>query len=174
MTILSILLGLILLAFGHKLFWLLVGALGFVAGMTIATRYFHNYPDSHLLIAFAVAAVGALLAIFLQKVAVGVAGFVGGGYLALTLAERFGWAAAASTPWLPFVIGGVLGALLAGMVFKWALIVLTSVAGAVFIVQPFNLGGDTMLIAIGLLSIGGIAFQAGALTKKPPPQRQET
>ncbi len=173
MTILSILLGLILLAFGRKLFWLLVGALGFVAGMTLAGRYFHNSPDSYLLLAFAVGAVGALLAIVLQKIAVGVAGFLGGGYLALIVAERFGWAVAAA-PWLPFVVGGILGAILAGILFRWALIVLTSVAGAAFAVYPFNLSGDTMLIAIAVLAIGGIAFQAGTLTKPAPPRKQET
>lgn len=172
MTLITILLGLILLAFGRRLFWLLVGTLGFIAGMTIASRFFPEHPDSHLVVAFALGGVCALLAVFLQKFAIGVAGFVGGGYLALMLAERFGWAAG-QAPWVPFVIGGIVGALIAGLLFKWALIVLSSIAGAFFVVRPFDLGVDTMLLVIALVAIAGIAFQAGSLSRKPAPRKKE-
>ena len=48
---LTILAGALLLFFGRRLYWLFVGVMGFFAGWTLATRYFHPHDQLILLIA---------------------------------------------------------------------------------------------------------------------------
>jgi len=44
MDIILIILGTVLLALGRRLFWLFVGAVGFVAGLNLATHFFSDQP----------------------------------------------------------------------------------------------------------------------------------
>src|ERR1044071_6572953 len=80
------LIGVVILLFGRKLFWLCVAAVGFAAGVEIAPHLVqHPSPMLALTFALVLGFVGALLAMFLQKIAVGIAGFVAGGRLALAV-----------------------------------------------------------------------------------------
>jgi hypothetical protein len=68
--------------------------------------------------------------------------------------------------WLPFLIGGFIGALLLVVLFNWALIVLSSLAGANFILQGIRI---TALPAVGLfilLVVVGIVIQGILLRKR--------
>lgn len=89
MSIVNIVGGAALLAFGRKIFWLFIAATGFFAGLELATRVLHIKPGwVAYAIALAVGLVGALLAYFFQKLAVGAAGFFAGAYLASRLASQ--------------------------------------------------------------------------------------
>jgi hypothetical protein len=93
-------------------------------------------------------------------VGVGLAGFLGGGYVAMTLVESLGWGQSllADLPyrsWVVFIIGGILGAVLIGVLFDWALIILSSVIGATLIAQAVPLeGGNQGLLFVGLVAMG--------------------
>ena len=78
--ILSVVIGAVVLLFGRKLFWLCVAAIGFAAGVTLASHLV-NEPTALLQLSFAILLgfIGALLALFLQKLAIGLAGFLAGG-----------------------------------------------------------------------------------------------
>jgi len=80
----GIVLGLVLLVFGQKLFWLFVSIVGFLFGMGFAGLVF---PDQAqwvpILFALGAGFLGALLAVVAQRVAFAFAGFYGGFYLAL-------------------------------------------------------------------------------------------
>jgi hypothetical protein len=121
MTLLAIVVGLALLLFGRQLFWLFVGGAGFAAGMALATDLFQGQSDWLILVVALLAGlVGALLSVFLQRLAIGMAGFFAGGYAVLTLALKLGhpdWT------WIAFLLGGVVGVLLVMVLFDWALIV---------------------------------------------------
>src|SRR2546423_6852692 len=82
--ILSVLIGASVLFFGRRLFWLCVAAVGFAAGVEFAPHLMHE-PSPVLLLSVAVVLglIGALLALFLQKIAIAVAGFLAGGKLAV-------------------------------------------------------------------------------------------
>lgn len=154
-----IVLGALLLFLGRKLFWLFVGGVGFVFAMNLASRFIHSESETTILvIAVIVGIVGAIAAIFLQKIAVGVAGFLAGGYVATTLVTSI-----VSLPdqfWLTFAVGGILGAIMVVVLFDWALIVLSSLAGAVLITQGLHvrpLGTGILLI---VLFICGVLVQA--------------
>ncbi len=63
--------GAALLILGRKLFWVFVGAIGFVLGMDIASRFLQGRPDWLILIvALGAGVLGALLALFLQRACV--------------------------------------------------------------------------------------------------------
>ena len=164
-TILGVLIGIAILFFGRKLFWLTVAAVGFAVGVEIAPLLV-NEPSSllALLIALVLGVLGALLALFLQKVAIAALGFFAGGKLATAIAAAF-FVHYAQYSTIIFVIGGIIGAILLLAVFGWALIVVSSFIGAyliqIAIVLPPT--GST-LVFIGL-AIVGIFVQAASFRR---------
>src|SRR5258707_10098948 len=88
--IVGALIGAVVLFFGRKLFWLCVAAIGFAAGVELAPHFVSDpTPLLQLTIALVLGFVGALLAIVLQKVAIGILGFATGGKLAVALAASY-------------------------------------------------------------------------------------
>src|SRR5690606_5717280 len=107
MALLRALLGLVVLLFGRQLFWLWVGVTGFLAGVTLSARFLSGQPNwIILLIGLIAGLVGALLAIVLQRLAIGIAGFVAGGYILVALLNLVG-VTPGRLAWLPYVIGGI-------------------------------------------------------------------
>jgi hypothetical protein len=164
--IISILVGISVLTLGRKLFWLAVGVVGFILGLSLVVRYMSGQPDWVVLItALVVGGIGVLLAILVQRLAAGIAGFLLGGYLAVWLLQLFElnlnqWA------WLFFIIGGIIGIILALSLFELALIVLSSLAGATLITQAIHLSPlITSLLFLALLVVG-IVIQARMLPEE--------
>jgi hypothetical protein len=164
-TIVGVLIGIAILFFGRKLFWLTVAAVGFAVGVEIAPLLV-NEPSSllALLIALVLGVLGALLALFIQKVAIAVLGFFAGGKLATAIAAAF-FVHYAQYSTIIFVIGGIIGAILLLAVFGWALIVVSSFIGAYLIQSAIVLPptGST-LVFIGL-AIVGIFVQAASFRR---------
>ena len=71
----------------------------------------------------------ALVAVFVETVAIGVAGFLGGGLTLMRLAALVGLNLPLART-LSFVAGAVLGVVLIVWLFNWALILISSAAGA--------------------------------------------
>ena len=160
MILLRILAGIALLVIGRRLFWLFVGLIGFIAGIHIASRLFPGQPEWMVLaIALTAGVLGALIALFLQWLAIGLAGFLAGAYITISLLHVLGWETS-GIGWLFILIGGILGVLLIIVLFDWALIILSSLAGAGLITETVHIerGGMTLLF-IGLF-IAGIIIQS--------------
>ncbi len=171
MSIVNIVGGAVLLALGRKIFWFFVAAIGFYAGLELATQYLHLKPDwVTWAVAAAVGLVGALLAYFFQKLAIGAAGFLAGALIASRLAPSFG-AAGKSWEWLIILAGAVIGVILVSIIFEWALILLSSLAGAVLIVNGLNLSGLLAMIIGAILFAAGVIFQA-RLNRQSGPRRK--
>src|SRR3954471_21107965 len=86
----SALLGAVILFFGRKLFWLCVAAVGFAAGVEIAPHLVQQpTPLLALTLALVLGFIGALLALFLQKIAIAAVGFLTGGKLATAVTAAF-------------------------------------------------------------------------------------
>jgi uncharacterized protein DUF4203 len=164
--ILSVLIGAVILFFGRKLFWLCVAAVGFAAGVEFAPHFIHEPSQVlQLTIAIVFGFIGALLALFLQKVAIAVAGFLAGGKLAIALAAAF-IAEGARHPEITFIVGGIIGAILLLALFDWALIVMSALVGAYLISHTVVLPptGATLLF-VGLSAVG-IIVQAAAFRRR--------
>src|SRR5437879_13729688 len=82
-AIVGVLIGVVILFFGRKLFWLCVAAVGFAVGVEIAPHIIQE-PSSilGLIVALALGLLGALLALFLQIVAIDVICFLVDGFVA--------------------------------------------------------------------------------------------
>ena len=160
MILLRILAGIALLIMGRRLFWLFVGLIGFISGIDIAIYFLPGQPEWIIFsIALAAGVLGALLALFFQWLAIGLAGFLTGGYTVASLLHLLGWGPS-GIDWFFFLVGGILGTLLIIVLFDWALIILSSLAGAVLITETFHIDrGAATLLFIGLF-IAGIAVQS--------------
>ncbi len=155
--IISALIGVVILLFGRRIFWLCVAAVGFAAGFEIAPQIVHE-PSMLLMLTLAVVLgfIGALLALFLQKIAIAIAGFLAGGKLAVAVAATF-LVQPAQYYWITFLIGGIVGALLLLVLFDWALIALSSVVGAYLVLNSISLPpSGTSILFIALVAIGVI------------------
>ena len=161
-------LSLLLLFFGRKLFWLFVGATGFVVGMEGAATLFPHQNDWAVITGLILGLVGAVAAIFMQKIAIGIAGFLAGGYFLMTALR--GWEIQSpDASWISFLIGGAIGALLMYVVFNWALIILSSISGAHLIIHPFALKHEVAALAFFVLAMIGILTQGKILGSSKPP-----
>jgi hypothetical protein len=132
----SMILGILLLFFGRRLFWLFVGVAGFITGLTLAPQLISGQSElAILLIAIVAGIVGAFLAIMLEGLAILIAGFLAGVYLMSTLIASIGFSVSAE-PSVIYIIGGIIGLLLVAALFGWAIIILSTLLGAE-ILMPF-------------------------------------
>ena len=68
------------------------------------------------------------------------------------------------------IIGGVIGAIAAAMLMDWAIIILSSLAGAAAILTPFQAKLDEKMLPIAflVLAVVGIVFQGRRMAGRPP------
>ena len=164
-AIVGALIGIVILLFGRKLFWLCVAAVGFAAGVELAPHVAHEpSPLLALAIALVLGLIGALLALFLQKIAIAVLGFLAGGKLAGAIAAAF-FVHYAQYSTIVFVVGGLVGAILLLVLFDWALIVVSSLMGAHLIQSAIVLPASGSTIVFIGLAVLGILVQAASLRR---------
>lgn len=161
MQVLAIVLGLVLLVLGRKLFWLFVAVVGFLLGVEFTGVILADYPKwAVLLIGLGTGLLGALLAVLAERVAFAVAGFYAGAYLALLVAQALG---DRGTGLLWLVAGGGIGAVFAALIMDWALIVLSCLVGAGAIVVAAGFAQTAGAPVFVVLAIAGIVVQAGPM-----------
>lgn len=166
---LNIILGGILLLMGRKLFWLLVGVIGFVIGIQVASRFFHGSEITLIIAGLILGVIFALLAVFLESVAIGLAGFLGGGYILLSLAGLFNLDKGLMALVI-FVVGGIIGSILIAALLDWALIIISSLAGSSMIIAAVHWRTTLAGLAFFVLLAIGIGVQASALHRDRHPE----
>ena len=163
MDILTIVVGLLIILFGRKLFWLFVGFTGFFVGFDLVQQIWGDDPGSTaILAAFVIGILGAVVAVFAQRFAIVVAGFIGGGYLTFQLLGVLGITSGQATLIGTFV-GAILGAVVVGALVDYALIVFSSVVGALAIFHEITLAPPLNLILGVVLAMLGIIIQTNQL-----------
>ena len=163
MNWINILIGLVLLFAGRRLFWLFVAMVGFASSYHFVQQL-GGIPSPFLILMLSIAAgaVGAVIAIFFQKAAIVMAGFATGGYIAMILSGPLGgWPA--QMVWLPYGIGGIIGAVFLFFVFDWALIFLSTLTGATLLVQMAAFTPPVEIISFIVLVTAGAVFQTKAM-----------
>ena len=165
LSVINIILGGALLMAGRKLFWLFVGVVGFVAGLQLATQLWQGPELLAIIVGLVIGAIFAVLAIFLQGAAIGVAGFLAGGYVLTVLAGLIGLNQGAFS-WIVYLIGGIIGVLLVIFLFDWALITLSSLAGASLITEALLVPGGIAGVVFLALVIVGVVLQGSMLQRE--------
>jgi hypothetical protein len=166
MNIINLVLGVVLLTTGKKLYWLFVAVIGFVLGLGVATQMKLDPPWLIFVVALGAGIIGAIMAIFLQRLAISLVGFIVGGYGALQVTGLLGIEAEPSK-WMAFIIGGIVGLLLVSSVFNWALYIMSSWAGATLVTGAINLQGTVGLVVFFALFVLGMIIQAGLFRDQP-------
>jgi hypothetical protein len=167
----QIVLSLLPLFFGRRLFWLFVGVVGFLVGVALSETFFEGQNEGlQLLPALGMGGLFALLAVAIQRPMAMLAGFFALGSIGLLLAKELGLAGGAGL--LSALIVGIIGAILVALTFDWALIILSALNGAggvsigLLTLAPGLPGWSGLLITLVLTAIG-ISFQARDLERTP-------
>ncbi|HEY2826559.1 MAG TPA: DUF4203 domain-containing protein [Pirellulales bacterium] len=163
-----VLLGVVVLLFGRSLYWAFIAIAGFLLGMALANEWLADKQEwVRILAAVGAGLIGAVLGIVLQRLAFAIGGFFTGGYLALVLVARW---RLGGDPHIWMIVGGVIGAIAAAMLMDWAIIVLSSLAGAAAILAPFQAKLDNRMLPIAflVLAVVGIVFQGRRMMGGPP------
>ena len=173
LNVLNLLLGGSLLVAGRKLFWLFIGVLGFIIGVQFTARFWTGPQSIAIIVGVVVGIIFALLAVFLETVAFAVAGFLAGGFILTTFTNTLGLNLGGGLLfWVVYLIGAIIGVALVMLLLDWALITLSSLAGAALIVQSLSsraaIGGVLFII----LFIIGIVIQGSVLQREEHPPRR--
>jgi hypothetical protein len=169
-NVILLLVGIVLLFAGRRMYWLFVGAVGFWLGLVLAQEFFRpeglpGATDGHewgILIGVLGGIVGAILAVLFQKVAVGLAGAAAGAFGGWVLFEAIG---AESAAWLGMIIGAVLGGIVVLRLFDWGLIVFSSLAGARLIVDGIQMDQNAQPWVFLAGFVVGVAVQGTQLAR---------
>ncbi len=163
MQLFTVVLGLIMLVLGRRLFWLFVALVGFLMGMNFAGVILGDQSRwAMLFIGLGTGLIGALLAALVERLAFALAGFYAGAYLALIGAQSFG---VGGNSILLFVVSGLIGAVLAALIMDWVIIVLSCLVGAGAVVVALGLGPMISLLVFVVLAVAGSFLQARGLSR---------
>lgn len=155
--------GLVLVFAGRRLFWLFVGTVGFFFVFSLTIDQWQD-PRWALAAAIGFGILGALVAVFLQKIAIILAGLVVGAWASLWLLELYE-VDPGTLQWFIVAVSSILAGILASWLFEIALIVLSSAAGAVLLADVGNLDPNPSLAVFVVVTLLGIAIQSAGRKK---------
>jgi hypothetical protein len=156
-----ILLGIIVLTTGRKLYWLFVAVLGFVFGMYIARDIFQLNQDWMIqLIGLGTSVLTGIYGAFLRSKTIAVVSFIAGGYGASYVAGMLGYGSGELLFWIIFIVGGIFGLILLATSDEWALILLSSWAGATVVIKYTHPRLIIAVVVLLSLLLVGVLIQA--------------
>jgi uncharacterized membrane protein YeaQ/YmgE (transglycosylase-associated protein family) len=163
--------GVALLLFGRRLFWLFLAGTGFAIGAWLSVVFLEGQSDSVKLgAALALGVLGALVAFKAQKMAVGLGGFLAGAYVGNALWTAFQFPVPG---WVAPIVGGVVGAILLAALFNWTLIVLSSLLGAALVYQNVALAPPWPVVAFFALLVLGLSVQSRQYARRKAPAEKK-
>ena len=165
----ALLVGLVTLFFGRKLFWLFAGLIGLTTGLLIAPDLLPAQSGLiHFLVGLSVGILCAFLAIYLNKIMIILAGFLGLGIIGYSIAGFFNLSSLFH--WILFLGFGALGAWLMSKYMDWAIVVISAVIGAILVSVGLGLlihMNFLLDMLIFIVVVGsGIFLQSRSLIKK--------
>ena len=144
----------ILLFLGHELNFLFAGAMAALLGFRLIPMLPPQWPAwSDYVFIIGLGVIAAVAVLLNERLGYFISGFLAGG---LFLVEYYA-PNTLTVPLLPFVVGGVIGALIIGVFTDWALILVTAAIGSYYLINLFVL--DPMLeilIGAGLFIVGAV------------------
>ena len=166
--IISFLIGIVLLLWGRRLFWVFVGAVGFFAGFEAAGSAFAGQGEgAALTMGLFCGAAGIVLALVFQRLAIILAGAAGGGVLCANILLAFVPGAADLMTGIVFLLGAVIGGVLVNFAFGAALIFLSSAIGAMIIANSLPFEETVRYAAFLAAVVTGLLVQSRQVTEAP-------
>lgn len=145
----------VMLFLGRELNFLFAGSVTALLATRLTPLLPSGLPawgDTAFVIGMGILAAG--IALINTRVGYFISGFVAGGYF---LSDYYVPNFTGIPPILPFIVGSGAGALIMGLLTEWAMIIVSSVVGAIFLTSLFPLGQTARtLVTAGLVIIGAI------------------
>ncbi|MDA8017686.1 MAG: hypothetical protein MPN21_09585 [Thermoanaerobaculia bacterium] len=162
-----IVVGSLLLIFGRRLYWLALAGLGFAVALYLSREYlFFESVQQEVIVGVAAGLLGGILAVVAQQLAVRFAGIVLGAWGSFVIARILWPEADLLLAILLAVAGAGLGFLFAAKLFDLALVLVTSIVGAILISQHLYLDAAVQAVVWLVLTLCGVAFQLRRKSKK--------
>jgi hypothetical protein len=172
----GILIGILLLLFGRKLFWFGIAVVGFYIGLSAADMLgVTGQGISGIIVGIIAGVAGVFLLYFLQKIALSIFGFCAGIYLTFILMHRLQF----DVNWAWLLGGGLSGLIIASVFFHTALIIVTSLFGAYCIIREIPVASGyelplfIVLVMIGMSVQNAMRKKQAANEKPEKPQKGE-
>lgn len=163
--------GVALLLFGRRLFWLFLAGTGFAVGAWLSVVFLQGQSESVKLgAAVALGVLGALVAFKAQKMAVSLGGFLAGAYIGNALWTAFQFPVPG---WVAPIVGGLVGMILLAALFNWTLIALSSLLGAALVYQNVTLAPPWPVIAFFALLVLGLSVQSRQYAGRKAPAEKK-
>jgi hypothetical protein len=157
--------GALQLLLGRRIYWLMVGIVGFLVGL-YGTMIALDMPTwLRLVVGLVIGGLFSILAVVMQKPMAAIFGFFALGLAAALVAFMLGAKWDSSILWITFLVGGVIGAILVFALFDWGLIICSSLVGAGSVVSglaillKFQTQGLLGVALFAVLAIIGIGYQ---------------
>lgn len=158
MPIITAAIGFVMLILGRQFYGVFVGGCAYLATIYILRFFGRGQSQMELIIVPLVIGILAMaLTFYMKRFAAYLAGFVAGWFIFSNLAEAIG-AGSHYFTWLPLTIAGVCGALVLFPWFDVAMVLLSTVLGAILIVTSIHLPFN-QTIAFTLSVVIGLAAQ---------------
>lgn len=144
----------ILLFLGRELNFLLAAAMAAFLGLRLTPLLPLQWPDwSDYVFILALGAIAAGVTIANERVGYFLSGFLVGASFLVEYYEP----GVLTLHLLPFLVGGALGSIILGVFTEWALMIISSLVGAYYVTNIFNLDPTAeILVGAGLFLIGGL------------------
>ena len=156
-------LGLMVLFYGRRSFWVLASVVGFVLGLWLASGFSTGLPAwAQPVLALALGIAGAAVGFFVPRPVAAIIGSLALALLGVALAHSSG--AALWLQWLIAIALGFVGFYLFWRLLDWALMVGTSLFGALLaslsLSSLFSFARDVGVLPFLLFLVAGIVYQA--------------
>lgn len=154
MLIIKAIIGAIFLFLGQELNFFIAAAMAALIGLRLTPLLPRQWPEwSNYVFMLTLALVAAGIVNRKERIGYFVSGFLTGGYLLVEYYEP----GFLTLPLLPFLVGGTIGSMIVGLFTDWALIILSCLVGAFFLIDVFNVSSTAeILIGSGLFIIGAL------------------
>lgn len=146
--------GAILLFLGRELNFLFAAAMAILWGFRVAPHLPDAWPAwGTWAFVITLALIAAIIALINERLGYFLSGFLAGSFFLVEYFEP----GAATVPLLLFIIGGVIGSLILGLLTEWAMILVSSTIGAAYVLGLFRLDPTAeILVGAGLFIVGAL------------------
>jgi hypothetical protein len=146
--------GAVILFLGRELNFLFAGAMAFLIAVRLTPLLPSQWPDwTEYAFMIGLGILAALLTFIDERGGFALSGFLAGGFVAL----EYYAPNVLAIPIIPFLLGGIFGALVLGLFTDWAMIIVSSLIGGYYLTTLFRLAETPrVLITAGLIIIGAV------------------